>query len=84
VVTTVATTHHLPPENLVAPDSIRRLAWTPPDPLGVDTVSETLAGYGARRWQIDLLAAGLAKALEPEDKAPEAEECEEPQPPEPY
>ncbi len=67
VVTTLATAHHLPPENLIAPDSVRRLAWTPPEPLGVDTVAETLAGYGARRWQVELLAPGLTKALEPEE-----------------
>jgi ribonuclease D len=67
VVTTLATAHHLPPENLIAPDSIRRLAWTPPAELTVDTVSEALAGYGARRWQVELLAPGLAKALEDEE-----------------
>jgi ribonuclease D len=67
VVTTLATAHHLPPENLVAPDTVRRLAWTPPEPLSVDTVGEALAGYGARRWQVELLASGLTKALEPEE-----------------
>jgi hypothetical protein len=30
-------------------------------------VSETLAGFGARRWQVELLAADLTKALEPEE-----------------
>ena len=34
-----AAEHQLPPENLVAPDSVRRLAWTPPEPLDADTVS---------------------------------------------
>ena len=67
VVTTLATAHHLPPENLIAPDSVRRLAWTPPAQLTVDTVSEALAGYGARRWQVELLAPGLTKALENEE-----------------
>jgi len=67
VVTTLATAHHLPPENLIAPDSVRRLAWAPPAQLTVDTVSEALAGYGARRWQVELLAPGLTKALESEE-----------------
>jgi len=67
VVTTLATGHRLPPENLIAPDSVRRLAWTPPEPLSVDTVSEALAGFGARRWQVDLLVADLTKALESEE-----------------
>ena len=67
VETTLPTAHRLPPENLIAPDSVRRLAWTPPEPLSVDTVSETLTGYGARRWQVELLAADLTKALESEE-----------------
>ncbi len=67
MVTGLATAHHLPPENLIAPDSVRRLAWAPPAQLSVDTVSETLAGYGARRWQVELLSSGLTKALEPEE-----------------
>ncbi|GII20478.1 ribonuclease D [Planosporangium mesophilum] len=63
VVTGLATTHRLPPENLIAPDSVRRLAWSPPDPLDEDAVREVLAGFGARRWQIDLIAPGLTEAL---------------------
>ena len=31
VVTGTAAEHTLPPENLISPDSIRRLAWTPPE-----------------------------------------------------
>ena len=67
VVTGLATAHRVPPENLITPDSVRRLAWLPPDPLTAETVAETLAGYGARRWQIELVMPGLAKALQPTD-----------------
>jgi ribonuclease D len=63
VVTRLATEHALPPENLIAPDSIRRLAWTPPEKADVDTVDQALAGTGARAWQRGLLAADLAEAL---------------------
>jgi ribonuclease D len=59
----LATEHNLPTENLLAPDSVRRLAWSPPDPLDVATVAETLRGYGAREWQIQLTAKVLAEAL---------------------
>jgi ribonuclease D len=62
VVTGLATAHRLPPENLITPDSIRRLAWAPPDPLEEEAVREVLAGFGARRWQIDLIAPGLTEA----------------------
>jgi len=63
VVTTIAAGHTLPPENLISPDSVRRLAWTPPDPIEVETVGAALAGSGARAWQIGLIAADLTTAL---------------------
>jgi ribonuclease D len=59
----LATAHTLPPENLLTPDTIRRLAWDPPEPADEDAVRATLAGYGARQWQIDLTAAALTGAL---------------------
>jgi len=69
LVTGLATTHRLPPENLIAPDSVRRLAWTPPEPLDEEAVREVLAGFGARRWQIELVAPGLTEALRVPDSA---------------
>jgi len=66
MVTTVATQHRVPPENLLAPDSVRRLAWTPPEPIDTDSVSAVLDGLGARRWQVELTAPGLATALRTE------------------
>ncbi|HYN94537.1 MAG TPA: HRDC domain-containing protein, partial [Pilimelia sp.] len=65
VVTGTATAHNLPPENLISPDSVRRLAWTPPDEITADTVADALRGYGARSWQINLIGANLATALTP-------------------
>ena len=61
--TSLATTHGLPPENLLAPDFVRRLAWSPPQPVTVDAVASTLAGLGARGWQIELAAQKLAAAI---------------------
>jgi ribonuclease D len=63
VVTTTAAEHGLPPENLITPDSVRRLAWTPPEEITPDTVGATLRGYGARAWQVGLIAEKLAPAL---------------------
>jgi ribonuclease D len=63
VVIGTAEAHTLPPENLISPDFIRRLAWAPPDEITPQTVGDTLRGFGARAWQIGLLADGLAKAL---------------------
>ncbi len=63
LVTGLATAHRLPPENLITPDTVRRLAWTPPEPLDEETVREVLAGFGARHWQMELTAPGLTAAL---------------------
>ncbi|MFD0818035.1 ribonuclease D, partial [Micromonospora zhanjiangensis] len=63
VVTRLAAAHTLPPENLITPDSVRRLAWTPPDEITPETVAETLRGLGARDWQVGLIATELATAL---------------------
>jgi ribonuclease D len=59
----VAAEHALPVENLVPPDAVRRLCWTPPDPLDVDAVREALHERGARAWQVELTAPALATAL---------------------
>ncbi|MBG0560010.1 ribonuclease D [Actinoplanes aureus] len=66
VVVGLAEKHNLPPENLISPDFIRRLAWSPPDDVSERTVSDTLLGFGARNWQVGLLAAQLSEVL-PDD-----------------
>mgnify|MGYP001210453885 CR=1 FL=1 len=63
VVNQIATEHGLPPENLLAPETVRRLAWSPPKPLRLATVEEALARLHARSWQITLTAKPLTKAL---------------------
>jgi ribonuclease D len=59
----LATEHHLPVENLIAPDLVRRLAWQPPADLSGEVVAADLRAGGARRWQVELIAAPLAAAL---------------------
>jgi ribonuclease D len=59
----VAEQHDLPVENLVAPDSVRRLCWAPPDPVDDAAVADTLRGLGAREWQVGLVAGVLSAAL---------------------
>jgi len=54
--------HTMPVENLVPPDAVRRVAWSPPgDAAGV---AGALARYGARAWQVGLTAQLLTHALE--------------------
>jgi ribonuclease D len=64
VVSRLAAEHEVLAQNLLAGDVVRRLAWQPPDPLGVDAVGVALAGLGARPWQVALTAAPLAAALQ--------------------
>ncbi|MFC7527221.1 HRDC domain-containing protein [Actinoplanes sp. GCM10030250] len=63
VVVSTAEKHNLPPENLISPDFVRRLAWSPPDEISERTVGDTLLGFGARNWQVGLLGEQLTEAL---------------------
>ena len=53
----------LPQENLLTPDTVRRLCWEPPAEPTPEAVAEALRGLGAREWQIGQTAALLAEAL---------------------
>lgn len=54
---------NLPQENLITPDTVRRVCWEPPTPSTPDAVSTALTGYGARPWQVDLVTPLLVTAL---------------------
>ena len=62
-VTTVAEENGLFAENLLSPDTVRRISWEPPQPDDPASVAAALAGYGARPWQIELTVGPLAEAL---------------------
>ena len=53
----------LPTENLLAPDALRRTAWSPPEPLDVDGVAAALAEHGARPWQVVATAQAITDAF---------------------
>ena len=59
----VAEAHTLPVENLLAPETLRRAAWTPPDPVTEESVATAFRTYGARDWQIRLTAGVVAEAF---------------------
>ncbi len=59
----VAEERDLPAEILISPDTVRRLAWTPPEPLDARAVESFLSERGARPWQIHLLTDELTTAL---------------------
>jgi ribonuclease D len=57
----------LPAENLLTPDYLRRLLWTPPETRSASELSEEvvtqLRGYGARPWQVELTTDLLVEAI---------------------
>ena len=55
--------HAVPVENLLSPDLVRRLMWSPPEPRDAATVTDALRAGGAREWQIELTVAVLADAV---------------------
>ena len=66
VVVQLAEKHDLPTENLISPQVVRNLAWEPPTPITIDTVTEALTADGARAWQIGLIIDPLTAALKSE------------------
>jgi ribonuclease D len=62
-VAALAEERRLPTENLLAPDAVRRLAWSPPDPLDAAAVAAVLRGHGAREWQIAQTVDALTEAM---------------------
>jgi ribonuclease D len=59
---TLAEQHTIPLENLLTPDTARRLAWDPPG-TDVEAVARFLRERGARGWQVGLAAGPLSDAL---------------------
>lgn len=63
----IAQENHIPIENLISPEIVRRICWNPPtgstSSLSIDQVSSALLSLGARNWQVDLTAPVLAAAL---------------------
>jgi len=72
--TALAEQQHLPVENLLTPDYLRRVLWMPPEtrePADLaDAVGIQLRGYGARQWQIDLTTPAIVAATLAADTAP--------------
>jgi ribonuclease D len=63
----LAELHHLPVENLLTPDFLRRLMWQPPatrEPAALaGAVRGQLSSYGARPRQVELVAGALVGAI---------------------
>jgi ribonuclease D len=84
--TKIAVENFVPLENLLTPDYLRQISFTPPERLTEKEISAQLKALGARSWQRELTSQAIAKAfvlaLEPEpnpvsDSPPESVEHEE-------
>ncbi|MFE6287802.1 ribonuclease D [Streptomyces sp. NPDC057877] len=62
-VSTLAERLNMPQENLITPDTVRRVCWEPPAVVTAESVETALAGYGARPWQIEQVTPVLVRAL---------------------
>ncbi|MEU6083926.1 ribonuclease D [Streptomyces sp. NPDC047108] len=65
-VTQLAEDLNLPQENLITPDTVRRLCWEPPADATPEAVSAFLSDHGARPWQIEQTVTLLTQALKAE------------------
>ncbi|MFI9201863.1 HRDC domain-containing protein [Streptomyces sp. NPDC053048] len=53
----------MPQENLITPDTVRRLCWEPPKVPTAEAVASVLSAHGARAWQVEQVTPVLMKAL---------------------
>ena len=62
-ITLVSTEVDIPVENVLTPELLRRMAWTPPQPLDLEGVRDRLVELGARPWQVDAIAQVILDAF---------------------
>ena len=57
----------IPVENLITPELVRRICWSPPagstENLQVEAVQTHLLSLGARSWQVNLVGQAISEAL---------------------
>jgi ribonuclease D len=67
-----AQARNIPIENILSPDSIRRVLWSPPSDSTIDSVTAALIALGARQWQVDIVSPILEEAINRPIEATEA------------
>ncbi|MBN9190752.1 ribonuclease D [Microbacterium sp.] len=65
----------MPTENLLTPDLLRRVAWSPPEDITAEAVGDALQELGARSWQVaqtaQLIADAFVESVQGADEAPD-------------
>src|SRR5699024_7560228 len=69
---------HLPQENLLTPAYQRQLAWSGSGSATPEDVAATLRGFGAREWQIEIVAEPLSRTLRCGPSSSEASSADTP------
>ncbi|MBB2966682.1 HRDC domain-containing protein [Leifsonia aquatica] len=60
----------IPLENLLTPETLRRVAWTPPAEITAASIAEALEAHGARPWQIEATSQMIADAFVESSQTP--------------
>jgi ribonuclease D len=72
---TLSEERRVPVENMLTPDVVRRVLWSPPDAREPAELAEAVAGqlreHGARAWQVELVGPVLVDAILHPAPAPE-------------
>ena len=53
----------VPLENLLTPDFLRQVCFSPPEPATLQNVKQSLLEYGARQWQVELTAESITDSI---------------------
>lgn len=74
---TLSEERSIPLENLLTPETLRRVAWTPPAEITDASIADALAAHGARPWQIEATSQLIADAfVESSQTPPESSEAD--------
>jgi ribonuclease D len=60
----------IPLENLLTPETLRRVAWSPPAEITAASIGEALEAHGARPWQIEATSQMIADAFVESSQTP--------------
>lgn len=63
LITRVAESLTIPPENVLTPDHLRKVCWAPDDEHSPNALDAQLQNLGARRWQRDIVVPLLIEAF---------------------
>jgi ribonuclease D len=70
-VTAVSAQRNIPVENLLTPELLRRVAWSPPESVDEAGVRDALAALGARPWQLDATVQSIVQAFVEAGQSPQ-------------